>query len=132
VQNYVHKHTHTHDYHFDQTKQKKTTVLYISTYLHDPSLATSYNTRHVCTYGCCAMLSTKLASSLLLWQAIFFFHFKNSVKHHACMSHKITANQMITPFIVSVYSPISQPPTMLLSILNFAHFPSLSPILAPS
>jgi hypothetical protein len=111
--------TNIHDGHFDHTKQNKTTFLYISTYLHDPSLATS---RTVCTHGCWALLSTKLASSLLLWQAIFFLHFSNSVKHHHQMSRKITGNHMIT-FIVSVYSPVSQPPSILLFTLTLSTFP---------
>jgi len=57
-------------------KRKATKVLYIATYIHDPSLARCYNTYHLYTYDCCAMLSTKWASYLLLWQAVFSFYFK--------------------------------------------------------
>jgi hypothetical protein len=84
TQTHTHTHTHTriHDGHFVQTKQSKTTVLYTSTYLHDPSLATCYIIHVRYVHMGVAPLSTKLASSLSIWQAITFLHFGNSVRHH--------------------------------------------------
>jgi hypothetical protein len=104
VRNYVHKHAHIHDGHFVQrSKIKLLFFTFPPIYMIHHWPPDTYNTRHVCTYGRWAMLSTKLASFLLLWQAIFFFHFWNSVKQHDQMSRKIMGNHMIT-FIVSVYS----------------------------
>lgn len=38
-----------------------------------------YNTHYLCTFDCCDTLSIKLASPLLLWQAVAFIHSGNSV-----------------------------------------------------
>jgi hypothetical protein len=111
---YTNTHAHIHDGHFVLTKQSKTTVLYTSTYLHDPSLAICYIIHVTYVHMGVAPLTIKLASSLSIWQAITFLHFGNSVRHHVHVSHNITTNQMIASFTLEVYSSISQPPTMLL------------------
>jgi hypothetical protein len=116
-----HTRTHIHDGHFVQTKQSKTTVLYTSTYLHDPSLATCYIIHVRYVHMGVAPLSTKLASSLSIWQAITFLTFLLGIMF--TLSHNITAKQMIASFTLEVYSSISQPPTMLLFLLKLGTFP---------
>lgn len=70
-----------------------------------------YNTHYLCTYDCCDMLSIKLDSPLLLWQAVAFIHSRNSVNiTFICLtkSHSVVWSHHLLR--VSVCSCMSQPP----------------------
>jgi len=70
-----------------------------------------YNTHYLCTYDCCNILSIKLASPLLLWQAVAFIHSRNSVNITFVWLTKsrpvVWSHHLLC---VSVCSCMSQPP----------------------